>query len=69
MNRIHLIIYRNSKGIIVEMPIMEFLQIEPQLFLHINISANSNALSRHLVFNHGFTLIANDEKVICFNLL
>lgn len=69
MNRIHLIIYRNDNGIIMEMPIMEFSQIKPELFLNINQNANSNELSRHLVFNHCFTLIANDEKVICFKLL
>jgi hypothetical protein len=67
MNRNHYVIFRNAMGILIELPSVQFAQENPKYF---NVIPQTPVeISRLLVLNHGFTLIANNEKVICYKLL
>jgi len=68
MNRSHRIIYRNQLGIITEIPNLEFAQQNPNYFEN-GVPTTPMEVNRLLVLNHGFTLIADEEKVICYKLL
>lgn len=67
MNRNHYVIFRNAMGILIELPTVEFAQENPNYFN--GIPQTPMEINRLLVLNHGFTLIANDEKVICYKIL
>jgi hypothetical protein len=67
MNRNHFVVYRNTNGVLTELPTVQFAQENPNYFNV--IPQTPMEISRQLILNHGFTLIANDKKVICYKLL
>ena len=67
MNRNHFVIWRDINGVLIELPAVQFAKEHPG-FLNGNAQTPME-INRLLVLNHGFTLIADDEKVICYKLL
>jgi len=67
MNRNHFVICRDINGILIELPTIQFAQENPIFFN--GIPQTPMEINRLLVLNHGFTLIANNEKVICYKIL
>jgi hypothetical protein len=67
MNRNHFVIYRDINGVLSELPTVQFAQENRNFFN--GIPQTPMEVNRILVLNHGFTLIANDEKVICYKIL
>ncbi len=67
MNRNHFVIYRDINGVLIEIPSVLFAAENPNFFN--GIPQTPMEINRQLVLNHSFTLIADDEKVICYKLL
>ncbi|MNY37275.1 hypothetical protein D3C86_1718270 [compost metagenome] len=64
----HYIIDRDKKGLLIELPTLEWAKKNPEYFKDTKYD-NTESVNRILVHYHGFTLIANEDKVICFKLL
>lgn len=67
MNKKHFTIFRDEKGSIVEMDTSDFAKKYPH-YLNKTSEGKTMDTNRQLVLNHGFTLVANEEKAICYNL-
>ncbi|MEZ4802051.1 MAG: hypothetical protein R2797_04705 [Gelidibacter sp.] len=66
-NRKQIIIHYDDNDNLVEMPTLEWAKKNKDYF-NGDIPSTPFAIAQHLVYRHGFTLIANDTKVICYKL-
>uniref|UniRef100_UPI00404ACAA5 hypothetical protein n=1 Tax=Gelidibacter sp. TaxID=2018083 RepID=UPI00404ACAA5 len=66
MNKKHFVVFRDEKGKLHESTNVEFRKKYTNLFDK-KPKTPVNA-DQQLVSKHGFTLISDEEKIICFNL-